>query len=109
MTADDRYRSWSGHPKAAPARVRRLAWRDEVFLADPEKAPFLPFGNGRSYGDVCLNAGGTLLDARGLDRFIAFDQERGWLRCEAGVLLGEIQALTLPRGWCLPVTPATET
>lgn len=67
----------------------------------------LPRGNGRSYGDVCLNAGGTLLDARGLDRFISFDRERGTLRCEAGVLLSDILGLTVPHGWFLPVVPGT--
>jgi len=68
----------------------------------------LPFGNGRSYGDVCLNNGGTLLLARGLDRFIAFDPATGILRAEAGVLLSEILALIVPQGWFLSVTPGTQ-
>ena len=67
----------------------------------------LVFGNGRSYGDVCLNDGGTLLATRGLDRFISFDTASGVLECEAGVLLSEIIDLTLPRGWFPPVTPGT--
>lgn len=67
----------------------------------------LPYGNGRSYGDACLNDGGLLLATRGLDRFIAFDPASGVLRCEAGVLLSEILALTVPQGWFLPVTPGT--
>jgi FAD/FMN-containing dehydrogenase len=54
----------------------------------------LPFGNGRSYGDVCLNDGGTLLLTRGLDRFIGFDPVAGVLECEAGVLLSDIIKLT---------------
>ena len=73
----------------------------------PQAAPMLVFGNGRSYGDVCLNAGGTLLATRSLDRFISFDATSGVLECEAGVLLSEIIALTLPRGWFPPVTPGT--
>jgi FAD/FMN-containing dehydrogenase len=67
----------------------------------------LPRGMGRSYGDVCLNPGGVLWDGCGLDRFIEFDDERGLLRCEAGVLLRDIQQLAVPRGWMLPVTPGT--
>lgn len=67
----------------------------------------MPFGNGRSYGDSCLNEGGVLLDARGLDRFIAFDAATGVVVCEAGVLLDEILQLAVPRGWFLPVTPGT--
>ena len=68
----------------------------------------LPFGNGRSYGDVCLNDGGILLDCRSLDRFLNFDAGAGVLRCEAGVLLSEILQLTIPKGWFLPVTPGTQ-
>jgi FAD/FMN-containing dehydrogenase len=67
----------------------------------------LPHGNGRSYGDSCLSPGGTLLHARGLDRFISFDSAQGTLRCEAGVTLDEIIELVLPQGWFLPVTPGT--
>ncbi len=67
----------------------------------------LPFGNGRSYGDVCLNDGGLLLQTRQLDRFIAFDARTGILDCESGVLLSEIIDLVLPQGWFPPVTPGT--
>jgi FAD/FMN-containing dehydrogenase len=67
----------------------------------------LPYGNGRSYGDVCQNQDGVLLATRGLDRFIAFDAATGILECEAGVLLSEIIDLVLPAGWFLPVTPGT--
>jgi FAD/FMN-containing dehydrogenase len=67
----------------------------------------LPFGNGRSYGDSCLNAGEVLLQTRFLDRFIHFDTERGTLACEAGVLLADILRLVVPRGWLLQVTPGT--
>jgi len=73
-----------------------------------DKANVLPFGNGRSYGDSCLNESGFLLDTRGLDRFISFDPSNGVLRCEAGVLLGEVLRLTVPHGWFLPVTPGTK-
>lgn len=69
--------------------------------------PLLPFGNGRSYGDVCLNDRGTLLVTRGLDRFMAFDPQTGILRGEAGVTLAELLALVVPQGWFLPCTPGT--
>jgi FAD/FMN-containing dehydrogenase len=65
-------------------------------------------GNGRSYGDVCLNPGGVLWHTLALDHFIAFDQTTGRLVCEAGVLLRDIQRLIIPRGWILPVTPGTQ-
>lgn len=102
--ADAAYGSW-GRPQSDPrARVARLRWRDGEF---PSDRPVLPFGNGRSYGDSCLARAGTLIDLRGLDRFIAFDDDTGLLRCEAGVLLSDILAAFVPRGWFLPVTPGT--
>lgn len=68
----------------------------------------LPYGNGRSYGDCCLNDGGVLLDTRGLDRFVDFDSTRGVVRCEAGILLRNILDFAVPRGWFLPVVPGTQ-
>jgi FAD/FMN-containing dehydrogenase len=72
------------------------------------KKPGLAFGNGRSYGDVCLNPDGLLWATKGLDQFIAFDDETGVLECEAGVLLCDVQQTLVPRGWMLPVTPGTQ-
>lgn len=97
--------SWGRYPRATPARITRLTNR----LAPlPESdLPLLVYGNGRSYGDVCLNDGGHVLLARGLDRFITFDADTGVLRAEAGVLLSEILDLVVPRGWFLAVTPGT--
>lgn len=93
----------------------RHSWpRQAVLPVSDRSRPFpefsgtaLPYGNGRSYGDSCLNPDGNLLNARGLDRFIAFDPVSGVLRCEAGVTLAEIIDLVLPQGWFLPVTPGT--
>jgi FAD/FMN-containing dehydrogenase len=72
-----------------------------------DSSTILPYGNGRSYGDSSLNAGGTALKTRVLDRFISFDPCTGVLCCEAGVLLSEILRLVVPQGWFLPVTPGT--
>lgn len=103
-----RYQSWGRYPKVTQ-QAYRVDWRDDpIPWQDFADRPLLPFGNGRSYGDSCLNQGGTLLDARGLDRLIAFDPDTGLLRCEAGVLLSEILAFAVPRGWFLPVTPGTQ-
>ena len=87
--------------------MRLLRWRHEP-LPDLGPSSVLPFGNGRSYGDSCLNDGGLLLDMRGLDRLISFDVEHGVIRCEAGVMLGDILDLTVPAGWFLPVSPGTK-
>ncbi len=68
---------------------------------------FLPRGLGRSYGDVCVNDGGTLLHNFRRDRLLAFDDATGLLTCEAGASLADIAQALLPRGWFLPVVPGT--
>lgn len=99
--------SWGRYPKVAPRKVTRLADRRAAVPLETD-ATHLAYGNGRSYGDVCLNEDGTLFDMRGLDRFIAFDPVSGLVTCEAGVQLAEIIRIALPRGWFLPVTPGTK-
>ena len=64
-------------------------------------------GNGRAYGDSALNRALTI-DMTGFDRMIAFDAESGVLTVEAGVLLSDIIAAFLPRGWFPSVTPGTK-
>lgn len=99
--------SWGRVADAAPARVVPLASRVELPSLRALPGPLLAYGLGRSYGDSCVNEGGTLLLARGLSRFIAFDEAGGVLRCEAGTSLAEIIETFQPRGWALPVTPGT--
>ncbi len=97
--------SWGRLP-ATPAAEERW-WADRAAPLPDVKGSLLVHGNGRSYGDVGLNSGQTLLQGRGLQHFIAFDAENGLLTCEAGVLLADILDVFVPRGWFLPVTPGT--
>jgi FAD/FMN-containing dehydrogenase len=96
--------SWGRFPRAAQ-QIIPLHWRDAALPSVP--GTMLAHGNGRSYGDSCLNDGGTLLHTRGLNRLIGFDPATGILRCEAGVLFSEILDFAVPRGWFLPVVPGT--
>lgn len=100
-----RHPSWGNLPKVRQTAVP-LAWADAPLPVG--EGTVLPYGLGRSYGDSCLNDGGTLLLTRPLDRFLAFDQALGVLVCEAGVSLAEILQLVVPQGWFLPVTPGTK-
>ena len=103
-----RYLPWGLYPQFDQKAVRLQGRSKGLPVQQPPKRTFLPFGNGRSYGDSCLNRGGLLLDARGLDRFIEFDSKKGVLTCESGVLLSEIIRLVVPDGWFLPVVPGTQ-
>lgn len=98
--------SWNRIPTLTPERVLRLSTPN---LPPQEQfpQPWLPHGNGRSYGDVCLTNRGSALVTSGLDRFMAFDANHGVLRCESGISLYEILRLIVPCGWFLPCTPGT--
>ena len=98
--------SWGRYPRPGVQRAHPLVWQGERL---PQvEGSLLPYGQGRSYGDSCLNPGGTLLTTRGLDRFLGFDAATGVLTCEAGVTLEAILRLVTWQGWFLPVTPGTK-
>lgn len=84
----------------APRSVEALR---ELVLASPS---LIARGNGRAYGDAAINPAATL-DMRHFNRMIAFDPASGQLIAEAGVLLADIIATFLPRGWFPLVTPGT--
>lgn len=105
MTRAVGFESWGRFPRATH-EVRAVQWRTDSF--PKVSGMVLPYGLGRSYGDSCLNDGGTLLAARSLSRFISFDPATGVLRCEAGVTLAEILDFAVPQGWFLSVTPGTK-
>jgi FAD/FMN-containing dehydrogenase len=98
------YRSWGGLVARDSQIVAPEAWSAEPGLY---RKPALAYGNGRSYGDSCLNDGGALIAAHRLDEILAFDRESGLITCEAGVLLDAILNHVVPHGWFLPVTPGT--
>lgn len=101
------FESWGRYPKV-DCHVRPLFWQDEFPHGIPLAPALLPVGLGRSYGDVCLLEGGTLLSTRGLDRLLHFDPGTGLLRCESGVTLAQILDFGVPHGWFLPVSPGTK-
>lgn len=68
----------------------------------------LPYGNGRSYGDTCLNDAGVLIDMRSRARILAFDAGSGLLSAEAGLMLSDLIAHVAPRGWFPAVVPGTK-
>lgn len=97
--------SWNRIPRVRHRHV--FDWPGGASELPDTKGMLLPYGNGRSYGDVCLNADGTLIRTGQANRVIGFDRESGRLVCEAGILLKDILELVVPHGWFLPVTPGT--
>ena len=74
----------------------------------PAEGTILCRGQGRSYGDTALNSTGVTLSTERLNRFIAFDSDRGELTAEAGVTLQDLLKTFVPKGWFPKVTPGTQ-
>jgi len=97
--------SWGNYPEIE-SNVEVLKGVDflkEYLKKTPE---FIPYGNGRSYGDSALSK--NILYTKPYNYFLDFDQKSGVLHLQAGVMLSEIIEYFLPRGWFLKVTPGTK-
>jgi FAD/FMN-containing dehydrogenase len=105
----ERVFSWGRYPRVEHRQVYKPAWNDQIpeILNTADPGSLLPFGQGRSYGDSCLNAGRGLVQCHRLNRILGFDESTGVVRCESGVALCELIDVFLPKGWFLPVTPGT--
>ncbi|MBV1885798.1 MAG: FAD-binding oxidoreductase [Parvibaculaceae bacterium] len=80
--------------------------QDEL-IAHVAQGNLIARGNGRAYGDSAANRTNTV-DMRGFNHMLAFSDATGQLVLEAGVLLEDVIATFLPRGWFPPVTPGTK-
>ncbi|HWY68180.1 MAG TPA: FAD-binding oxidoreductase [Terriglobales bacterium] len=106
----ERYQSWGRYPKAAHRNVSKIYWRDQLeeALRKAEPESLLAYGMGRSYGDSCLNSDRDLLDCKALNRILDCDWEAGRVCVEAGITLGDLLEVIVPRGWFMPVVPGTK-
>lgn len=97
--------SWGMYPKI---NNESGALKDENSLRDKllESKEYIPFGNGRSYGDSALNT--DIMNCKPYNYFLGFDEENGILHAQSGVLLSEILTSFVPKGWFLKVTPGTK-
>lgn len=100
--------NWGNYPAVTQQAMKSMHWRDENPFLGVINQPVLPYGNGRSYGDSCLNQSGVLINTLNLNHLIAFDNVSGLLRCESGVLLADILSVVVPQGWILAVMPGTK-
>ncbi|MCO6466114.1 MAG: FAD-binding oxidoreductase [Bradyrhizobiaceae bacterium] len=105
--------SWGRYPRCTPRAIATLpqacitsAETIGEYLA-PYQPPYLSFGLQRSYGDVGLNDGGTMIDTSMLTGIIAADFDTGVITVAAGTSLDAIIRQVIPRGWMLPVVPGT--
>lgn len=97
---------WGRYPRFT-AEIFAPSSLSEVERLQPNLAGFAPRGNGRAYGDAAIGVKSCLC-AGGLNRFRSFDEASGRLTVESGVLLADIIASLLPRGFFPPVVPGTQ-
>lgn len=103
-----RRRTLSGWGRYPRLDVKLVPVREESdVLAQIARGPLIARGNGRAYGDSALNPSSTL-DMRLFNRMLAFDPASGLLVGEGGLLLADVLASFLPRGWFPYVTPGTK-
>ena len=98
-----RMRSWGGLSVAGTER-------EGEDLSRSTEGAVLTRGLGRSYGDSSLPPpdAGPVASTILADRILSFDEDSGLLRAEAGLSIGAIQQIYLPRGWTFPVLPGTQ-
>jgi decaprenylphospho-beta-D-ribofuranose 2-oxidase len=90
-----------------PWRATALQHSEALEAASAEAR--LARGLGRAYGDAALPASpdDVVLGTPRADRILHFDEHTGVLRAEAGLALGELYQLFLPRGFFTAVSPGT--
>ena len=97
--------SWGMFPQIK-SKIFTFNTKDNLRNILEENSTFIPFGNGRSYGDSALAE--NIIYSKPYNYFLDFDEERGLLHCQSGVMLSEIIEAFVPRGWFLKVTPGTK-
>jgi FAD/FMN-containing dehydrogenase len=97
--------NWGNYP-TVEARIKSFRGTADLKAVFAEFPDLISRGLGRSYGDASLAE--RVLNTLRSNRLLAFDQERGIIRCESGTSLSEILEVIVPTGWFLPVTPGTK-
>jgi FAD/FMN-containing dehydrogenase len=97
---------WGRYPRH-PSEVLSPATPAALSPIMASRSGLVARGNGRAYGDAAIGEQVTLA-TRSLDRIRAFDPSTGRIRVEAGVLLADLLAVFIPRGFFPPVVPGTK-
>lgn len=108
--ATDLLTGWGRTAPTRAARVERPTSAADLrrLLADSPPRGAIARGLGRAYGDAAQNAGGLVVDARGIGAVVDVDVASRIASVDAGVSMRELIRHTLPRGLFPAVTPGTE-
>ncbi len=98
-------KSWGNYPKINNKTVTCKDFKTLQSIAT-DNYQYIPYGNGRSYGDSALNK--KIIYCKPRNYFLKFNEESGLLHCQSGVLLSEILEAFVSKGWFLKITPGTK-
>ena len=97
--------NWGNYPQIE-AELKEFNTLPELKRIVDGNSELIPRGMGRCYGDSALNS--LIVSTTKFQRFIEFDETKGLLTVECGVVLAEILKYFIPKGWFLQVTPGTK-
>ena len=96
---------WGRYPRGQSSVIRPAQISQAV---PPRAGQMIARGQGRSYGDAAMLAGGIVMLTDQLAHVAAIDEQRGVLKAEAGTTLAQVIDEFLPRGWFPAVVPGTK-
>ncbi|MDB4923097.1 FAD-binding oxidoreductase [Mucilaginibacter sp.] len=96
---------WGNYP-VIESNEESFVFTDQLDSLIAKDQPFIPRGNGRSYGDSSL--GGRTISTLKYDKILSFDEGNGVFECQPGIMLSQVLEVIVPQGWFLPVTPGTK-
>ncbi|MEM6602596.1 MAG: FAD-binding oxidoreductase [Pseudomonadota bacterium] len=109
MKARERVAGWGNviaSEDAVVYRPERFASAKQIIEECADKT-YLPVGNLRSYGDVCVNGSGAHVRMRRLNRILNFDKETKIVTVEAGLTMSELSDFAISKKCLPPVVPGT--
>jgi decaprenylphospho-beta-D-ribofuranose 2-oxidase len=106
--AREQLAGWGGtSPSVADVTHPRSSAEVGAIIATRPYRGLIARGLGRSYGDAAQNAGGTVMDATGLDAHRWVDRSGGVIAVAGGTSLDSLLRAIVPAGWFVPVSPGT--
>ncbi len=102
-TGSSHYVSFDGGVEARCASLRPEQYR--FFDVRPFPAPVISRGAGLSYAAASFDQSSITLEHSAFNRFLSFSQPDRTVTVEAGMTLGELARLIIPRGLYLAVQP----
>ena len=102
---DKKFNNWGRNIHIIPKRLSPKNYNELKKIIN--KKSFIVHGNQRSYGDGCLNKD-LMVSMANFNQIKYFDEKKGIIELESGMLLKDLLPIIIKKGWFIPVTPGTK-